>query len=229
MKYTTIFLDFDDTLIDTEGNTKKCMQEIYKDHNIAQYYPTFDEFFEIYHTSTSELWKNYAKGIIDKATLQKTRFKVPFQKFENIEQSYLENMSTDFLGRMVLMNTHIEGAKELLSYLKSKYKVAMISNGFSEMQYKKIESAGMTKYFDEIILSDAVGINKPHPDIFTFALNKLEATADKSIMIGDNILADIEGAMNSNIDQIWYNPNRRDSELNPTHVVKHLSEIMDIL
>lgn len=205
------------------------MQEIYKDHHINQYYPTFDEFFTVYHASTTELWKNYAKGIIDKPTLQKTRFKKPFQAFPDVTQNYLDNMSVDFLGRMVLMDTQIEGAEELLDYLQDKYKIVMISNGFSEMQYKKMESAGLTKYFDEVILSDAVGVNKPHPDIFSFALDKAKTTAESAIMIGDNILADIEGAVKSNIDQIWYNPKEKEAEFVPTHTVKYLKDIIDIL
>lgn len=229
MKYTTVFLDLDDTLIDTEGNTKMCMQNIYKDHHIDQYYPTFDEFFTVYHASTSELWSNYAKGIIDKPTLLKTRFKKPFQAFPDATQNYLDNISVDFMSRMTLMDTQIEGAEKLLSYLYKKYSIVMISNGFTEMQYKKMDSAGLTKYFDEVILSDAVGVNKPHPDIFSYALEKAKTTADKAIMIGDNILADIEGAVNSHIDQIWYNPKGKEADFRPTHTVKHLQEILDIL
>ena len=229
MKYTTVFIDFDDTLIDTNANAKKCMRQVYEEHNVRQYYPTFEEFFEVYEANNLKLWSDYSKGIIDKETVLSTRFVKPFENFPEVDSQYMNKMSEDFLSKIVLMGTHIEGAEDLLIHLKSKYKVVMLSNGFTELQYKKVESAGFSKYFDEIILSDAVGVNKPHPDIYKYALNKSNAVAEKTIMIGDNILADIEGAMNSNIDQIWFNPKNRETDLFPTHIVRYLSEIHSIL
>lgn len=228
-KYTTVFIDFDDTLIDTDGNARICMQEVYEEHNIQKYYATFEHFFEVYQTNNSKLWSDYSKGLVDKQTILDTRFVKPFENFPDVEPRYLQQLSTDFLNKVVLKDTHIEGAVELLDYLKPQYKIVMLSNGFSELQYKKVESAGFTKYFDEIILSDAVGVNKPHPDIFSYALNKANAQANDSIMIGDNISADIEGAKNSNINQIWYNPNNKVANFSPTHIVKKLTDIIDIL
>lgn len=229
MKYTTVFIDFDDTLIDTNANAKKCMKLVYEGHNVKQYYPTFEEFFEVYETNNLKLWSEYSKGVIDKETVLNTRFVKPFENFPEVDTQYMSKMSEDFLARIVLMGTHIEGAEKLLAHLKSKYKVVMLSNGFTELQYKKVESAGLTQYFDEIILSDAVGVNKPHPDIYKYALDKSDSVAAKTIMIGDNILADIEGAMNSEIDQIWFNPKDKETDLLPTHTVKHLLDILDIL
>lgn len=229
MKYTTIFLDFDDTLIDTDGNAKICMKEIYEEFEIRKYYPTFDEFFEVYHANNSRSWSDYAKGLVDKQTLLNTRFVKPFEQFPDVDPEYQKQMSVSFLSKVVLKGAHIEGAKDLLDYLKPKYKLVMLSNGFSELQYKKVESAGFSAYFDEIILSDVVGANKPHPDIFAYALNKVGATAEETIMIGDNVLADIEGAKNSNIDQLWFNPKNKEADFSPTHTVQHLDEIKNIL
>lgn len=228
-KYTTVFIDFDDTLIDTYGNAKICMHEVYEEHNIQKYYATFEDFFEVYQTNNSKLWSDYSKGLVDKQTILDTRFVKPFENFPDVDSKFMQQLSTDFLSKVVLKGTHIEGAMELLDYLKPKYKIVMLSNGFSELQYKKVESAGFTEYFDEIILSDVVGVNKPHPDIFTYALNKAQAQANEVIMIGDNLAADIEGSRNSNIDQIWYNPNKKAADFIPTHTVKRLSEIIDIL
>ena len=99
------------------------------------------------------------------------------------------------------------------------------------VQYNKMESAGIScNYFDKIILSDKVGVNKPHPDIFLHSLNEIGAISDRTIMIGDNVLTDIKGAYDCHIDQIWYNPNSKSfDEFKPTYVVDKLSGIMDIL
>ena len=106
----------------------------------------------------------------------------------------------------------------------------IISNGFKEVQFKKLESAGIASYFEKIILSDEVGVNKPHPDIFKYALNKTSATQNASLMIGDNYDADIWGAMQSGIDQIYFNPQRKPiPDKLPTYEVCTLAEIHDIL
>lgn len=125
----------------------------------------------------------------------------------------------------------VEGATEILDYLKSKYRLHILSNGFTEMQYTKMESAGLSLgYFDNVILSDKVGVNKPHPDIFRYAVEKTSARPNEIIMIGDNILTDIRGAYDSNIDQIWYNPEGKTAQdFKPTHTIEKLSEIRNIL
>lgn len=229
MKYTTILLDFDDTLIDTQGYAEKCLRGIYTDYNISTYYPTFEDFIEVYSKNTHHLWELYALGEIDKRTLIDKRFYKPFEQFSTVSREYLDEMNKDFMTRVVHIDYHIDGAKELLEYLKPKYKIVMLSNGFTELQYDKLESVGFTKYFDEVVLSDVVGVNKPHPGIFNFAMNKVGANIEETIMIGDNYLADIKGAMDSNIDQIWYNPNSLNGEEKPTFTVKTLQEIAQIL
>lgn len=229
MKYTTVFLDFDDTLIDTQGFASKCLKEIYDHHNINVYYPTCDEFLKVYHKHTHGLWEAYALGQIDKETLLRERFYKPFEHLPQVTDAYKDNMNQDFMRRVVKIDSPIEGAKELMEYLKPKYKIVMLSNGFSEMQYKKMENAGLAQYFDEVILSDVVGVNKPHPDIFTYALQQSGSTAASTIMIGDSFLADIEGAMKSNIDQIWYNPRNEKADVEPTYMVHHLAEITNII
>ena len=106
----------------------------------------------------------------------------------------------------------------------------ILSNGFTEVQYKKINNSGLGGYFDKIILSEDAGVNKPHPEIFDYALKQTNASAEETIIIGDNWKADIEGARNSNIDQIWLNRNGDNVVgFEPTHIVKSLKEIIDIL
>lgn len=230
MKYTTIFLDLDDTLIDTQANSRECLKEIYKDYNISDYYPTVDDFLSVYVANSNILWSKYSKGEIDKQTLIDGRFVNPFKDFEEVTLQDTRRMNDDFLSRVVYKETHIEGARELLEYLKPKYQIIILSNGFTELQYQKIESAGFTSFFDEVVLSDRVGVNKPHPVIFNYALEKAKVKAEDVIMIGDNLQTDIAGAKNSGIDQIWFNPKRESpKDISPTFIVNRLVEIEDIL
>ncbi|MBB4036349.1 putative hydrolase of the HAD superfamily [Dysgonomonas hofstadii] len=231
MKYTDILLDLDDTLIDTEANTRITVEEVYNDYNLGEYFDSFPAFFSFYHTNVSKLWDMYNKGQITKDEIQIERFGVSLRHIPEFNESRIKEINEDYIQRVMLKDTLIDGAMEFLEYLKPLYKIHILSNGFTEMQYKKMESAGIPQsYFDKIILSDVVGVNKPHPGIFKYALDKTGVTAEQVIMIGDNLQTDILGAKNSGIDQIWFNPKNKPSvEIQPTHTVNRLSEITYIL
>lgn len=230
MRYKNILLDFDDTLIDTQGFASKCLEKMYCDYDMHRYFESSNEFLTHYHKHIHQLWEDYSLGIIDKATLLKERFNRPFAHLPQVDDHFTNMLNDDFLTRVVHINETIDGAKELLLYLKDKkYKLIMLSNGFTELQYHKIKNVGFEGIFDEIILSDVAGVNKPHPQIFELALEKAGGTSYNTIMIGDNYLADIKGAMNSGIDQIWYNAGNEQPEVEPTYTVYHLKDIMHIL
>lgn len=231
MKYNTILIDLDDTLIDTIGNTEVTIREIYDDYNLGEYFASFDEFFvNHYRPNNIRLWKAYEKQEISKQQLMDERFVGVFREVADISDERAQVMNQDFLGRIVLKSSLIDGAVDLLDYLKSKYRLCVLSNGFSEMQYVKIKSAGLEGYFDEVVLSDVVGINKPQVGIFDYALRKLNAGKSEVIMVGDNYSSDIVGAHNANIEQIWYNPKKQEAiDFKPTYTIEHLSEVKSIL
>ncbi|MFV0539324.1 MAG: YjjG family noncanonical pyrimidine nucleotidase [Dysgonomonas sp.] len=176
------------------------------------------------------LWMLYSQGKISKKILQRERFIGALTTVEEISDEQALAINDDFISRIMEKGILIEGAKELLDYLYPKYKIHILSNGFTEMQYKKMDSAGLSSYFDKVILSDKVGINKPHPDIFTYALNEVGKNRDEVIMIGDNMVNDIQGAYDCEIDQIWFNPEDiSPGDVKPTYIVKKLAEIKNIL
>lgn len=230
MKYTDILIDLDDTLIDTIENTRLTIKEIYEDYSLGNYFPSFSDFYSIYTASVGQLWELYSRGKITKTTLQRERFIAPLSIVESITEEQALAMNDDFISRVMLKDTLIEGAKELLEHLQQKYKIHILSNGFTEMQYKKMEVAGLNGYFDKVILSDKVGVNKPHPDIFAYALHEAGVDKKNVIMIGDNFFTDISGAYNYGIDQIWFNPKGKETEgFVPTYVVNKLDDIHSIL
>ena len=231
MAYKSLFIDLDDTLWDIHQNGKECLEEIYNDYGYEKYYPTFDAYYSVYMPNNHRLWALYRNGMIKKEELIVERFLVPMRVFGINDPVYAKELSNDFLERTTLKTRLIEGAVDLLEYLKPKYRMHILSNGFREVQYKKIENSGLRPYFDKIILSEDAGINKPHADMFTHALKSTNSRRDQVVMIGDSWEADIVGAYRSRIAQIWFNPGGEAMarEFEPTHTVRRLEEIKAIL
>ncbi len=228
--YKNLFIDLDDTLWDIHQNGKECLEEIYIDYGYQKYYPTFHDYYNVYMPSNQHLWGLYRKGEIRKDELIVERFLVPVREFGIDDAEYAKSLSDDFLERTTHKTKLIDGTMELLDYLKPKYRMHILSNGFREVQFKKIENSGLMPYFDKIILSEDAGANKPHPDIFTYALKNTNSRRAETLMIGDSWDADIVGAHQSRIAQIWFNPeNTPAEEFEPTYTVKTLAEIKAIL
>lgn len=230
MKYTDVLIDLDDTLIDTVANTRIVINELYTDYELGKYFSSFIDFFQFYYSNVSRLWELYNAGHITKDTLQERRFTSSLEHIDDMDSRKIEQINADYVERIMKKDLLIEGAIELLDYLKPKFNLHILSNGFTEMQYVKMESAGISSYFDKVILSDKVGVNKPDPRIFEYAVKEIRATKENVIMIGDNPFTDIEGAYNSKIDQIWFNPrNIEFKRITPTYTIRELDEIMKIL
>jgi putative hydrolase of the HAD superfamily len=230
MKFKNLFIDLDDTLWDIHQNGKECLEEVYHDYGYAQFYPTFEDYYNVYFPNNLRLWDLYTKGDIQKEELAVERFLIPVRPFgiDNVE--YANKLSADFLDRTTRKTRLIDGTMELLEYLKPRYKMHILSNGFREVQFKKIENSGLRPYFDKIILSEDAGINKPHADMFTYALKNTNSRRDQTIMIGDSWDNDIVGARNSHIAQIWFNPHGIETvDFEPTFKVSKLAEIKGFL
>lgn len=230
MSYKHLFIDLDDTLWDIHLNGMECLEEIYRDYGYAAYYPTFADYYNTYMPVNQQLWALYRRGGIRKEALIVERFLSPVRAFGINDPDYAKRVNDDFLERTTRKTQLIDGAMELLAYLKPRYRMHILSNGFREVQYKKIENSGLRPYFDKIILSEDAGVNKPHPELFTYALKSTNSRRDQTIMIGDSWDADIVGAHHSRIAQIWLNPTGEAPQgFDPTHTVRTLAEIKNIL
>ena len=116
-------------------------------------------------------------------------------------------------------------SKEILDYLKKKYRVHLITNGFNESQAKKMNSSGLNGYFELIVTSETTGHKKPDPRIFYYALEQLQADASACLMIGDNPNSDILGAQRASIDQVYFNPEGKETPIPATYEIRHLQEL----
>jgi putative hydrolase of the HAD superfamily len=135
----------------------------------------------------------------------------------------------DFMHRTSSKPHVFPYSKEILTYLKQKYKVHVITNGFNESQTKKMKSSGLDVYFELIVTSETTGHKKPDPRIFDFAVNQLQTHPDFCLMIGDNPVSDILGAQRAKIDQVYFNPEGKETEIQATYEIRHLKELEDLL
>lgn len=119
----------------------------------------------------------------------------------------------------------------VLDKLKEKYELLLLTNGAPSLQYTKLQlTPKLPRYFQNIVISGAVGVGKPDAAIFEYALNKVGFDKKEVCMIGDNLLTDIKGANESGMDSIWINHKRREqTEIKSTYEVKRLQEILPIL
>ena len=235
MKYKDIFIDFDDTLYDTHGNAVIALSETFECFHLDRYFEDPQVFYDAYWTANIDLWTQYAKGEITRDYLIVERFRRPLSVGEGIEvtKELCLEMSDKFLDFCASKPGVIDGAHELMDFLKQKgYRMHMCSNGFHEVQYKKLDACGLRYYFDTIILSEDAGVNKPAKAYFDYALKVSGANRKTTLMIGDNLQSDILGALNAGLDAMLFNRWQvppEDIPQEPTFIVETLSAIKTIL
>ena len=235
MKYKDLFIDFDDTLYDTHGNAVIALSETFEYFHLDRYFEDPQVFYDAYWTANIDLWTQYAKGEITRDYLIVERFRRPLSVGKGIEitKELCLEISDKFLDFCASKPGVIDGAHELMDYLKRRgYRMHMCSNGFHEVQYKKLDACGLRDFFDTIILSEDAGVNKPSKAYFDYALKVSGACRETTLMIGDNLQSDILGALNAGLDAMLFNrwqvPLEEFSH-NVTFVVDNLCDIMEIL
>lgn len=198
-----VFFDLDHTLWDFEKNSDLTFQKIFIKHNINI---NLDEFLKVYKPLNLEFWRLYREEKITKSELRYQRLKKAFDMVGYvISDDVIDVLAIDYIECLPHFNHLFDGTFEILDYLKNKYKLHIITNGFDEIQAKKMESSKIAHYFDVIITSESVGVKKPNPKVFEFALKLANAKKENSIMIGDSVEADILGALNVGMQAIHCN------------------------
>ena len=240
IKYFDLFIDFDDTLYDTYGNAVISLRETFEAFQLEQWFPDSQVFYDAYWQANIDLWSRYSRGEITRDFLIVERFRRPLCVSEALRvkseesasafRDYCLQVSDKFLDCCANKPGVVDGAYELMDYLRSKgYRMHLCSNGFHEVQYKKLAACGLRDYFQTIILSEDAGANKPSPQFFDYALKLSGANRETTLMIGDNLQTDIIGARDAGFDTILFNRWGVEPSGIPTHTVTALSEIMGIL
>ena len=240
MRYLDLFIDFDDTLNDTHGNAVIALEELFQHFQLGQWFPDAQVFYDAYWQANIDLWTRYSREEITRDFLIVERFRRPLcvskelraksEESASAFRDYCLQVSDKFLELCANKPGTVDGAHELVAYLRDKgYQMHICSNGFHEVQYKKLAACGLRDYFQTIILSEDAGVNKPSPQFFEYALKASGASRETTLMIGDNLQTDILGAKEAGFDTIFFNRWNVEPAGIPTHTVKTLREIMTIL
>lgn len=229
-KYKHLFFDLDHTLWDFETNARFSMLELFENLNLhSKGIDDFDLFYKNYLRYNDILWERYRNGFIKQNELRYKRMWLALLDFKIPDEKLAAEMSTRFLEILPTQNQLFPYTMETLDYLKEKnYSLHLITNGFEKIQHEKLFHSGLTPYFKEVITSEASNSLKPNKEIFEYAFSKASANPLESIMIGDNIEADIKGAINAGIDQVFVNHINEVPDISPTYTVASLNELREI-
>lgn len=199
---TDVFFDLDHTLWDFDRNSALTFEKIFLINDIDI---QIDTFLEHYVPINFKYWKLFREEKVSKEALRFGRLNEAFSALNVVvEQDIIHKLSDDYIEHLSSFNHLFDHTFEILDYLKENYKLHIITNGFEEVQYKKMQKSNILHYFDTITNSEMAGVKKPNPKIFNHALDMAKTTAESSIMIGDSLEADIFGAKHIGMDVIFF-------------------------
>jgi putative hydrolase of the HAD superfamily len=230
MKYKHLFFDLDHTLWDFDSNAMETLQELYGSFALENKgVLPFEDFYKLYKIHNDVLWDRYHKGFVTGEELKWKRMYRTLLDFKIADEPLAKQMSEQFLEILPTKKILFPHTIEILDYLtEKKYQLHLITNGFEKIQWIKLNNSGLDKYFTHVVTSEKSNSLKPKKEIFEYALTIAGAELHQSIMLGDNLDADIQGAINVGMDNIFVNHINATTTLRPTYTIGHLSELSKI-
>ncbi len=225
MKYTSLFLDLDNTLLDFYKAEKWAIEQTLKEFDLSVDKNTI----ELYSSINLSFWQSFERGEIPKNAIFEGRFKTLLSLLN--EERNIKAISNFYCKSLSLAYYKMEGADEVLTYLKNKgYKLYATTNGFAFTQYNRIEKSGLGKYFDKIFVSEDLGYQKPDKEYFEACISKIpEKNSRRILVIGDSQSSDILGGINAGLDTCWFNTDNIQPKYNSNYQIGHLTELKNIL
>ena len=224
-----IFFDLDHTLWDYDRNSVEALEKLYLQFDLATLglFP-LERFLGSFKTANLQVWDLFDENRMNSNALRHKRLELVFQDFDlpaleidGFHEAYYENCSTGL---------HlIPGALDLLVLLSQSYQLHIITNGFDNSQFNKLRFTGLDRFFETITTSEAANSKKPDSSYFEFALKRANASRFNSLVIGDGLRTDVAGALNFGLPVIWFNPEGKETDLQPWAQVKELREIATFL
>lgn len=227
MKYKLLLFDADETLFNFEESEKFAFSKTFLEFNLEY---NENKHLKLYKKINGELWLKLEKEEIELEELKKSRFKFFFEElgikidYEKFNNSYMEN-----LGNSSIL---LDDTLSLLGEIDKKYKMAIITNGFTNIQSNRIKKSEIAYFFDDIFISEEIGFSKPEPEIFEYSVKKLgDFEKNEILMIGDNLVADIMGGINFGVDTCWVNLKNKENnkEIVPKYEINNLLELLEVL
>lgn len=230
LSYRHIFFDLDRTLWDFEANSEEMLRELFESFELDAYgIGPFDEFLESYRGINADYWRAHREGRVGKDELRYERFHHTLLRNGISDRKLADRLAEAYLKGTPEKARLVEGALELVEALSSHYQLHLITNGYADTQIRKVEGTGLEGYFDLIITSDRAGARKPDPSIFRYALAQVGGSKDEALMVGDDLEADILGAMEFGIDQVFFDPFEEKEDPGASYRIRSLLELIVLL
>lgn len=221
MRYDWILFDADETLFHFDAYAG--MQRMLTGYGVE----FTERDFEEYQVVNRPLWVDYQDGRISAQQVQERRFSGWAERLQVTPGS----LNSAFLAAMAEICRPLEGAVELLDSLRDRARLGIITNGFGELQQIRLERTGLRERFEVLVVSELVGVAKPHPDIFAHALERMGNPApERVLMVGDNPDSDILGGIQAGFDTCWVNWDGRPAPpgILPDYEVNSLRELENL-
>lgn len=229
--YKHLFFDLDHTLWDFEKNSSESLAELYHSFELNSWnISELSAFQQEFSVVNRRYWSMLESNQITHDELRRRRFRDTLINLGvDADETFGLKLNEAFLELLPQKSHLIDGAIEILDFLAPNYELHIISNGWQDVQARKIKSSKIEHYFGEVITNERAEARKPNKKIFDYALQVTKAQLSESIMIGDNYDADIMGAINANMDVVFYNPDNFEATQKPTFDIKQLIELKEIL
>ena len=219
----------DHTLWDFEANSEAALREMFDSYNLSRFFVDFDDFHDRYEPHNLYLWAQYRKNKVDKKTLNVQRFYLPFAEAGFDDLTVARQFAKDYLDISATKTILFPDTIDVLTQLRDRYQLHIITNGFKEVQTHKLHNSGLRPYFTNIYISELIGVQKPHSYFFDYAIKSSHASKKESLVIGDSLEADIKGARKAGIDQVFFNSKKQDHQEEITYVINELKELLEFL
>ncbi len=225
-----VFFDLDRTLWDFDQNSHEALSQIFDKLDLGTFINNKRAFISDYKRINEQMWSEYRQGLLPKEELRVGRFLRALDKYGIDDYKIAETYSESYIALCPHLTQLFPNTIETLEELKSRgKKLHVITNGFSEVQHLKLEKSNLESYFDVVICSDTIGINKPDPKIFHEAMKQAGAKASSSAMIGDHLETDVLGANQVGMQGILFDPKREYKNVRSVTRIENLMEIPEII
>lgn len=229
-RYKCILFDLDRTLWDFESNASETLNELYVKHGLNAFIVDCQTFIQAYSVHNQRLWAEYTSGNLKKEELRRLRFYLTLKQFGVDNRELGARLDTEYINICPKKTALFPYTKPILEYLSTKkYRLYIVTNGFVEAQTVKLLNSGIHSYFEAVITSEEVGFPKPDPRIFQHILSIAKVSPKQCIMVGDDWQADICGAKNAGMAQVFFNPYKKEHNGKPTYEIASLNELKSIL
>jgi len=223
MKYQTILIDADDTILDFHTNEQESLRKTFHAYGLEYN----DEVYAVYHRHNIALWKAFEEGKISKEEILQRRFRNTFDElnYHHVPSTFEE----DFQEQLAQGGYMLPHAYDVIVELSKRADVYIVTNGVASTQSSRLDKSGLMPYLKGVFISEEIGYQKPHREYFMYIKEKIGYTDESTIIIGDSLSSDIQGGINANIDTCWYDPYYKENTKPCTYVIHDIRELLEIL